>query len=278
VPFFIALLFLLIVDGSFAHAQTVRTVENAGAVNFVQKTQGQCTALAPADWQIVSTRPQGEAIDMSSGDRQSYVGWVIHGVDRMAQITQGDLFGDPPTSSRVMVGMMAKATFGDPGPFTYVGQPVQLGADFIAAVLQSAAHKAVLIYKVYPAPASMSYGSYIISQRIAIVPIGASDMQTRTAVGVAAGVSCVTVFTPPKNNDITLPRPGDTFDRRRRSGETNDLEGYNSQLGTQYVHSPSTGQNYLVDRTAAWNDTGPDGPGYYRKVGNSYEKLEAGMR
>jgi len=86
------------------------------------------------------------------------------------------------------------------------------------------------------------------------------------------------MFRAPPPSNTPLPRPGDVFAKKRGGGETDDLEGYNSQLGTQYVHSPSTGQNYLVDRTAAWNDTGPDGPGFYRKVGNSYEKLEAGMR
>jgi len=55
----------------------------------------------------------------------------------MAQQFYGDLYGDPPTSSRVTINMMAKATYGDPGPFNYAGQPIQLGGDFIAAVLQS---------------------------------------------------------------------------------------------------------------------------------------------
>jgi len=134
----------------------------------------------------------------------------------------------------------------------------------------------VIIYKLYPAP-MLPAGSYIISLRIAMAPSN-QGMAMKTATGVAAGINCTTMFRAPPPGSTDLPRPGDAFDRKKKGGETDDLEGYNSQLGTQYVHSPSTGQNYLVDRTAAWNDTGPDGPGFYRKVGNSYEKLEAGMR
>jgi len=59
-------------------------------------------------------------------------------------------------------------------------------------------------------------------------------------------------------------------------GEAGELEGYNAQRGTQYAHSPSTGQNFLLDRSTAWNDNGTQGAGYYRSVDNSYEKLAVG--
>jgi hypothetical protein len=90
-------------------------------------------------------------------------------------------------------------------------------------------------------------------------------------------MQCTTQFVAPKPGEIPLPRPGDAFDKRRGS-ETSDLSGYNVQLGTQYAHSPSTGQNFLLDRATEWNDHGPDGPGYYRTVGNSTEKLVLGIQ
>jgi hypothetical protein len=269
-------LFLLLFSLLIGQGQAVRTVENGG-VTVTQKTLGQCTALAPADWQMVGTSPQADAVDLSSGDQRSYAGWGIRGVNRQMQAYYGDAYGDPITSSRFLVNMIGQKTFGETGPFNYTSQQLQLGGGFIAAELQSTAHKAVIIYKLYPAP-MLPAGSYIISLRIAIAPRNAPAMSMKTAMGVAAGINCTTMFRAPPAGDTQLPRPGDAFDRRRRGNETNDLEDYNAQLGTQYVHSPSTGQNYLVDRTAAWNDTGPDGPGFYRKVGNSYEKLEAGMR
>lgn len=257
-------------------AQGFRTVENAGAISMTPKQAGRCNALAPADWQIIGVREQADAIDIVSGDRRSYAGWSIRGVNRQMQAYYGDLYADPITSSRVLVGA-AGQSIGDPGPYNYVGQPMQLGGEFVAAELQSNAHKAVIVYKLYPAQ-MLPPGGYIISLRIAIAPRSASQMPMTTATGVAVGINCTTMFVAPKGGDTPRPRHDDWFDRKRRGGETNDLEGYNVQLGTQYVHSPSTGQNYLVDRNAAWTDTGPDGPGFYRKAGNSYEKLEAGIR
>jgi hypothetical protein len=246
-----------------------------GGVTVMQKTLGNCSALVPADWQIVSTSPQFDAVDLSSGDKSGYAGWAIRGVNRQMQPFYGDAYGDPLTSSRVVVNMIGQKTYND-GPFNYSSQPIQLGGGFMAAQLRAGATTAVIIYKLYPAP-MLPQGSYIISLRIAMAPTN-RPMTVKTATGVAAGINCTTMFRAPAPGKTDLPRPGDAFDRKKKGGETDDLEGYNAQLGTQYVHSPSTGQNYLVDRSAAWNDTGPDGPGFYRKVGNSYEKLEAGMR
>jgi hypothetical protein len=62
---------------------------------------------------------------------------------------------------------------------------------------------------------------------------------------------------------------------RGASAESDKLKDYNVQLGTQWAHS-STGRHYLLDHATQWNDTGPDGPGYYIKSGNSYEKLTPG--
>ena len=55
-----------------------------------------------------------------------------------------------------------------------------------------------------------------------------------------------------------------------------DDAGYNPQLGTEYVTNPETGQNYLVDPSVSWSDTGPDGAGYYAQNGNDWVKLQPG--
>ena len=45
-------------------------------------------------------------------------------------------------------------------------------------------------------------------------------------------------------------------------------------MGYDNVQSPTTGQTYQAPLNA-WNETGPDGPGYYRPLpGGSSEKLE----
>ena len=49
-----------------------------------------------------------------------------------------------------------------------------------------------------------------------------------------------------------------------------------AMMGFQNVYSPSTGQHWEASYSD-YNATGPDGPGYYRHVGNSYEKLNEGF-
>jgi PDZ domain len=251
-------------------------IDAVGAVSVTAKQKGQCRALVPADWEIVGTRDAGDAVDIMSGDKRSYAGWSIHGVNPQMRQYYGDLYADPQTSSRYIVGLVGQS-LGDAGPYSFTGQPIQLGAGFVAQELASQAHKALIVYRVYPAPPMSPQGSYIISLRIAVAPRSAGDRELHTATGVAVGVQCAVKFIPPKQGEISISSRDDVFDRRRHS-ETNELSSYNVQLGTQYAHSPSTGATYLMDRAAEWNDHGPDGPGYYRSVGNSYEKLVPGIQ
>jgi hypothetical protein len=253
----------------------VRSVSNTGAVAVELKQSKRCYALAPADWSIDS-RDIGDAADLKSSDGRIYSGWLIHGVERIQERFQGELFGDPPTSARATVDAIGQLV-GMRGRYQYVGQPQQVGAGFIAQELQAPGYRAMVIYKEYPPAMGMSQGSYIISLRIALASNEGPANALNTAVGVSASINCTTGLEVRNNGNTQLPRPGDVFDKRRKS-EANDLTDYNSQLGTQYAHSPSTGQNYLLDRATQWNDHGPDGPGYYRQVGNTTEKLVPGIQ
>ena len=48
-------------------------------------------------------------------------------------------------------------------------------------------------------------------------------------------------------------------------------------MGYENVYSPSTGEHFEASQSL-YNETGPDGPGYYRSTGtNSYEKMERGF-
>lgn len=257
-------------------ARGLHTIGTGGALAVVPKQRGHCRALTPADWQIVGSRETGDAVDIMSGNRRMYAGWGIRGVNRAMQAYYGDLYGDPETSSRFLIGKVGES-LGDSGPFNFAGRPHQIGAGFVAQELESRDHRAMIVYRMYPAPMGFGNGSYIISLRMAMAPRSASPRDLNTAIGVAASINCTTVFVPAKNGDVPLPRPGDAFDRKRHT-ETGDLTDYNVQLGSQYAHSPSTGQNYLLDRATQWNDNGPDGPGYYRTVGNSTEKLTPGIQ
>jgi hypothetical protein len=52
---------------------------------------------------------------------------------------------------------------------------------------------------------------------------------------------------------------------------------YSPWLGMEHYHDAKTGQNYWVSPTRDWDETGPQGPGYYTKIGNDTRKLEPGL-
>ena len=60
-------------------------------------------------------------------------------------------------------------------------------------------------------------------------------------------------------------------------GSDGDIVGdYNAQLGTGWVHD-SAGDNYNVDVAGDWSETGPEGPGFYKRNCNDVTKLEPGL-
>jgi hypothetical protein len=57
--------------------------------------------------------------------------------------------------------------------------------------------------------------------------------------------------------------------------ETDFAGAYNAEMHTGYVHAANA-DNFLIDpRRDIWA-TGPNGPGTYRQVGGTLEKLEPG--
>ena len=63
----------------------------------------------------------------------------------------------------------------------------------------------------------------------------------------------------------------------RTSREPSRQSTYNTQLGTEYAHDPETGETFFMKHATDWTDAGPDGPGYYRQIGNGYRKLVSGL-
>lgn len=246
----------------------------SNSVRVAPVHRGQCRAYAPAGWNSVSVSDRGDVADFVSGDGQSYAAWGIRGVNRALEPYYGPVYSDPMTSSRFLVAKAAEA-MGDRSHFSFVGQGIRFG-DYFAHELRSQASKAVVVYRVYGAPPIFSRESYVISLRIAITPLTANDFALKTAVGVAASIDCKTMFVPPAANEVPLPRPGDPIDARRKR-EPSELDDYNVQLGTQTYHSPTTGENILVDPSTAIT-SGPQGEGVYRKSGNTLELLVPGRR
>ena len=210
-------------------------------------------------------------MELTNADRTAYVAWGVSAVDRGVQQYYGDAFADPETAMLHLLNSFTLPNLGDSSSAQYTTDATSMGGGYVSRHLASAQHAGMVIYHLYDAPLGTSPGSYVLSARYVVVDKSWSDEDTRIPFGVALSIGCTTQLVPSYSGASSSRRSSN-----RSRDESDDLRDYNAQLGSQWAHSPSTGQNFFVDRSTYYNETGPDGPGYYRQAGNSYEKLEMG--
>jgi len=240
----------------------------AGGVPVVVKQTPHCSAYAPSGWSV-SSNPQASALDLQSGDGTMYAGWGVTAINRAMERFYGPMYGDPETSIRTLANMIVGKLFSDPGGVRFTSAPAPFLNYFTLRHIASARTQGVVFYHIYPGASPQVYTESIY---IAITDASLPRARQGIAPGVAVSIRCATQLIPSQPADVSrtgkkgTPRPG-------CGGEPN-LRGYNQQLGTQYAHTAS-GDNFLYD-ISDYRSTGPDGPGYYRMLGNSLTKLEPG--
>jgi len=241
----------------------------AGGVAVVVKQTPHCSAYAPADWSV-SSNPQASALDLQSGDGTMYAGWGVTAINRAMQQYYGPMYGDPETSIRTLAGMIVGKLFADSGgvQFTSAGQPFL--NFFTLRHIASARTQGVVFYHVYQGASPQFYTESVY---FAISDASVPTARRLIPPGVAVSIRCATQLLPPPASGGTSGGRKGTSPRPGCGGDPN-LRSYNMQLGTQYAHT-AAGDNFLFDRSD-WRDTGRDGPGYYKMVGNSLTKLEPG--
>ena len=238
-----------------------------GGVPVVVKQTPHCSAYVPSDWSI-SSNPQASALDLQSGDGTMYAAWGVTAINRAMQQYYGPMYGDPETSIRTLANMVVGKVFSDSGGVRFTSPPQPFLNYFTIRHIASARTQGVVFYHIYPGASPQFY-----TESVYLAVYDASLPRARQAIapGVAVSIRCATQLIPSQAPDVAKtgkkgPRPG-------CGGEPN-LRGYNMQLGTQYAHT-ATGDNYLYD-ISDYRNTGPDGPGYYKMLGNSVTKLEPG--
>ncbi|HXJ01148.1 MAG TPA: PDZ domain-containing protein [Micropepsaceae bacterium] len=246
-----------------------RSAPAAGNLTQLTPVRNQyCQALVPAGWTIVDQDDRGATFSVASPDRSMIASYGIVAVNGgQAAGYYGPQYRNPANFVQFLASAVA-------------GQPVQvIGSEPYNGMqvtnFRGNNRRGFGIYRGYPLPSDPA--GYIVSARFAVAT-GERDLPIVGAI--AASIDCRTTFkAPPGGYAQVHAKPAETGTSKRcKAGDCNDsdLAGtYNSQLGTGYVHSAS-GTNYLVDVTSDYHSTGPDGPGYYRQVGNSLEKLEPG--
>ncbi len=224
--------------------------------------QGPCRAALPQGWQL-NPGPNGQTADVF-GPEGAYAGWGIAGINPAMQANYGAIYGPPETHIGGMLQLI-------------LHQPVQLGPAqnigyYTVHQFNAGAQQGVALYHVYPAP----MGQYISSDYFAYGPLQNPQLIAE-AEAIMTSLQCTSSLRPPADGYATY-EPPKSGGARKSSGspESDSLKDYNSILGTQYAHD-SAGNNYLLDRTSQWRDTGPDGAGYYKGSGVNMEKLTPGL-
>ncbi|HEX3486888.1 MAG TPA: PDZ domain-containing protein [Micropepsaceae bacterium] len=247
----------------------VKTAANAGSLTQLMPLRNQfCQALAPAGWTIVDQDDRGATFSVGSPDRSMVASYGVVAVNG-GQVAgfYGPQYRNPASFVQFLASTVAAQPIQVTGAEPYNGMQV--------TNFRANNRRGFAIYRAYPLPSDPA--GYIVSARIAVA---GGEHELPIAGAVAASLDCRTTFKAPPDGYTQVHAKGaDTGTSKRcKAGDCSDsdLAGtYNSQLGTGYVHSAS-GTNYLVDVTSDYHATGPDGPGYYRQVGNSLERLEPG--
>jgi hypothetical protein len=215
---------------------------------------GTCFAIAPPDWSIVAVAQNNNGVDVTNG--KMHAGWSMTGVDT-AMAGYYPYLGSP----ELFLNWLMTSNATSMGESGYRFTSTKEFAGFTVRDFETDRHRGVVIVRVYPGP---SPTSFVFSYRGATVSKQGSEADLPIAVAAALSIRCtVTLSMPDKSGRLT--------------DEASEASTYNQQLGTEYAHSPTTGENFLMNHAADWLENGPQGPGFYRKSGNDYEKLVSGL-
>jgi hypothetical protein len=214
---------------------------------------GYCSAIAPADWQIMNTDPQGTMLELHNGTFGAF--YNILGIDGMAMQNLPGFSHPSLVVQRTAMGGLGGE------PMQQMTQPMPFG-DMYVQEFESATFHVLAMYRVYPMP----MGGYVVLMRIASGPRQLWPQYGAVAVNVATSTRCRAQLAPAGGSDGGSLSP--------RSAEST----YNAQLGTEYAHDPATGELYLMEHANDWWEAGPDGPGYYKALpGGGHRKLAPGL-
>lgn len=249
-------------------SDAVKPVESHG-VQTVAKNWSSCTAYAPADWTIVGNE-QRVAIgtDLASPDQSMGSSYGVVALQN-TQMYGGDYYGTA-TPERAIQTMMETAA-GASG-FNLEDESQTVGSytlRFWRANMRGRPFRGFVLYQTFD---TGDTSNYIMAYRIGSTDVDKWDQYKNLVYDVAASIRCTKHLFPAQESRSREPKGSSKDDIEREMSRKRQ----EATMGFQNVYSPSTGQHWEASYSD-YNATGPDGPGYYRRVGNSYEKLSEGF-
>jgi len=217
---------------------------------------GFCSAMAPADWKVTGVLPDGKGFSLSNGDFSA--AYTIEGVTAEYIQMGRPACADPRVCVQSKVAEIAQMS--GQGPILQASQIQQYGDMFVQEFDTASRHK-VAMYSSYPMP----LGGYVLLYREAAGLKDRWRSYGTNAILVAGSIRCQAQYRPSPGADVGS-----------RGGSSGDST-YNVQLGTEYAYDPETGEVFFMKHADDWMETGPDGPGYYRKTPGGSRKLVPGL-
>lgn len=256
-----------------------RTVEESGGFRLVAKSSASCTADAPAGW-AMSAPDRSDRADLFSLDGSLFAGYGIQAINTTlasyagaydAPLNDPDLYSTDPATVAIAYARIVVGGIG--GAPDIVGDELyQPADDYLLATVTGSTHQGAVFFHSTGFPGDGFNYAYALPMYFAFATDDLWEPMGPLVARVAASIRCTTQFQPP--DDYFWVEAGEGGAAVEANG---DEDGYNPQLGTEYASDPDTGDNYLVDPSINWSDTGPDGPGYYvNKGGGGYRKLQPG--
>lgn len=252
--------------GLFARGD-VKLVDNNG-IKTVKKSWNNCTALAPDNWSITGNEQRvGIGVDLAAADDSMSASYGIVAVPR-TQMYGADYYGTG-TPERFLETMAQAAGISgfvmDAETRSVEGYTLR----YWRANQRGNAIRGFVLYRTFE---SGDPTSYIIAYHMGATEASKWETHKNLAYDVAASIRCTKRLFPAQESSVQGPR-GSSKDR---IDDELSIKRQEATMGFQNVYSPSTGEHWEASYSD-YNATGPDGPGYYRRVGNSYEKLSEGF-
>jgi hypothetical protein len=258
----------------------VRTVEESGGLKLASISRASCTVEGPADW-AMQAPDRSDRADVFSPDGSMYAGYGIQAVNTALYdfayaydppMNDPNLYSNDPATVAAAYGQIVVGALGGAPDLAYAGDPIEPTPGYLLMPLVGSTHQGVIFYRTSGFPGDGVNYSYALPMYFAFTTSDQWEQLGPLVARVAASIRCRTQFQPPDDYPVMeVAAAGEAGD------ENGDDAGYNPQLGTEQVNDPTTGENYLVDPSVNWSETGPDGPGYYVQKGmNDYQRLEPG--
>jgi hypothetical protein len=251
--------------------QSLKNVQAHG-IQTVPKSYGGCNGLAPADW-AVSGAENNVAVGIDFRDPQLLEGatYMIIGVTVYIDANGNDFYGNATPERYIPTTLTALGISG----FQYTGQGVRLNDGYILMFWQGFAQgQQVRGFAHYTAFPTANPNVYILALRYGFTPANQWEKRMNIVYDVATSARCQKRLFPVPNSGSG----GHSSATKEPRGSSKDLSTLREETTMEFknVYSPTTGEHWEASYDD-YNPTGPDGAGYYRQVGNSYEKLEEGF-